>query len=264
MRTVENEVITSIKEPQEDAIQCKGADNPTIIKNCIIDFRNVPPKDQDELVSGVNGAVVYMENCILVGGKKALLCGNGDHEEEDRKHARWTINNCAILECARRTPEAQHGTLVEMTNCWVHEYGAYRDDRSFGAWAHTGGRIIAHNTLFTQSKGLFRLGLLETIKDIGYHIGQVWNDSKLMGILTTPKLLLPGRCRAFTADDGGIVIGDGIWKNHWWILTESSSYMSSKEALEVIVNMSNSTPDVRPYLGMSLLDYFLQEVGDDI
>ena len=62
-----------------DAITAYGPETTTLIEDCVIDFRGLSLDEQDEAISGVNGAKVIIRRCLIIGAKKALLAGNGDY-----------------------------------------------------------------------------------------------------------------------------------------------------------------------------------------
>lgn len=230
-----------IKEPDKqtkDGITIFGALHPNskapkaVIRNCIIDFRNVPEEEQDEAISGVCGAVVEVENTIIIGAKKAMLCGNGDYPNQDKELGRWNLFNVAFIDCGRRCPEAQDGVHVYMNQCLIENWGVTFDVRSFGAWAHRGATIEANKCVFIQKE---HPSIKNFLVDLGNHIGQAFNDrpSKLVDYIT------PGFLRAATASkDGNITLKecfansfflrlDGFRKNHQANLYEGFNVLKS-------------------------------------
>ena len=225
-----------------------------IVRNCILDLRSVPLAQQDEAISGVCGANVEMHHTLVIGAKKAMLCGNGDWPEQDRAHGEWLINGCVFINCGRRCPEAQDGVRVTMRNSWVHDWGYPPFSvRAFGAWARTGASIIAENCLFTQS-AFFRLPFKEFFDDVGGHFGEAWNDrpSKLR------DYLLPGLCRGLTAARGAHVEATSCYTNKRWIRLENSRSPIDRRAAGVLVGMfqQHLHPEYERVLGCSLDQLF--------
>lgn len=257
---VDSDVIKGPSFPCEDGITVNGPSKMTAIRS-VFDFRDTSKEIQDEVISGVKGAEVLLEGCVILGGIKALLCGNSDHPCTDFQSARWELNNCVIIGAGRRCPEAQDGTKVFMRNCWVHNWGRAFDIRSFGAWAHRGGVIIAEDCLFTQSGGIFSLGLITTIRDCLAHVGQVWKDYGPLSVLS-PRSWIPGICRGLTADTGGLVLASRYYKNHWWIRLENAEYpMDRKKVISIVSEIEKACPDMTEYLGMGISAYFEQELS---
>lgn len=254
---IEGEVRTGPAAPGRDGVTVNGADRGVVeIRNCIFDFRECPRAEQDEVVSGVNGAVVRMHGCVILGGVKAVLAGNGDHPGEDMDHARWDLDRCFIMGAGRRCPEAQDGATVVMRRCWIHDWGRMFDVRAFGAWAHRGGRIVAEDCLFTRSGGLLGLGLRNTLTDICGHVGQAVNDYGLRAALR-PGNWLPGACRGLTADTGGLVLATRCYRNRRWIRIENcDGWLDRAGALEIALDIEAACPDMRDMLGVGLAEMF--------
>lgn len=238
----------SIPVPKADGLTVHGIeDEAFLVEDHVFDFRNIPENVQDEVLSGVNAARVTMRRCIILGGIKAILAGNGDHPLEDYGQASWELEDCAILYSGRRCPEAQDGTRVTMRRCWVHGWGHSFDVRSFGAWAHRGGVILAEDCLFTQDS-FFACGLAESATDLANHIGQAVNQYKLPALLHW-RTWLPGACRGLTADTGGLVLGNRCWTNKWWVRLENAENMLDTPAAKAlagkILDELGKTPAVR-------------------
>lgn len=243
-----------------DGVTARGP-GMTIISDRIFDFRAVPATEQDEVISGVDGAVMRLERCLILGGIKALLCGNGDHPGMDVRCARWEIEDCAILGAGRRCPEAQDGAVVSLRRCWIHDWGQAFDVRAFAGWAHRGGTITAEQVLFTQSRGLLGLGLLHTLRDVFNHAGQSVNDYGPTALLR-PRSWMPGVMRGLTADTGGLVLAHDCWRNHRWIRVDNcNDWLDAEQALEIVqgldARMPLGTDDV--LCGWTLEHIFLSE-----
>lgn len=248
-RIIRGQVIRTAADVGNDAVTCFGPGE-TIIEDCVIDFRALSPDEQDEGISGVCGARVVLRRCLLLGCKKALLAGNGDHPEEDAAGAEWLIEDCVLLECGRRCPEAQDGTKVTMRRCWIHDWGNRFDERAFGAWARTGAYIYAEDCLFTQSGGRFSLGLWCTLKDVFSHVGQAVSMYGIGGIFRA-RSWLPGVCRGLTADEDGRVKAVRCYRNKSWIRIDGcESYIDEEQATLLIKRL----PPSRDHLGESLLE----------
>ncbi|WP_298032474.1 hypothetical protein [uncultured Desulfovibrio sp.] len=250
-------ICTGPASPGEDGLTVYGPGGAVEIVGRVFDFRGVPAADQDEVISGVDGSVVRLRGCVILGGIKAMLAGNGDHPVADAAGAHWELSDCAIIGSGRRCPEAQDGVTVTMRRCWVHDWGRAFDVRAFGAWAHRGGRIMAEDCLFTQSAGLLGLGLGNTLRDVANHIGQAVNDYGLSALLR-PRTYLPGVCRGLTADTGGLALATRCYRNRRWIRVEGcNDFASYGRALDMVVlHMEPACPDMREILGMSLSEYF--------
>lgn len=255
---IEGGVCTGPVAPHEDGVKVDGTgQGVTEIRRRIFDFRDYPRGDQDEVLSGVNGAVVRLYGCVILGGIKAILAGNGNHPGEDMARARWELDSCVIMGAGRRCPEAQDGATVTMRRCWIHDWGQAFDVRAFGAWAHRGGRVIAEDCLFTQSGGLLELGLRNTLADIGNHVGQAVNDHGLRAVLW-PSSWRPGVCRGLTADTGGLALSTRCYRNRPWIIVEGcNQWMSREQALDTVLHLEDVCPDVQDRLGgVSLAEMF--------
>ena len=209
VQVYENLIITAPwkTDPEEqDGITVYGPDHAkgrakrTIIRNCIIDFRNIPAKDQDEAISGVCGAKVTVEDTVIIGSIKAFLCGNGDYAEVDKEQGEWTLRNVVMLGCGRRCPEAQDGVKLTMTNCLIENWGEAFDVRAFGAWAHRGASIKAYECLFVQKHTLMPSVYL-FFKDLFNHIGEAWNDRPS----PLRDYLIPGTMRGAVQSTGGSI-----------------------------------------------------------
>lgn len=253
-------VFTAPLAAGDDAITAYGPGRVTVIQQCVFDFRTCPVDQQDEIIDGVRGAVVRLQGCVILGGIKAMLAGNGDNPGNDVRYANWELENCVIMGSGRRCPEAQDGTAVTMRRCWIHNWGRAFDVRAFGAWAHRGALITAEDCLFTQSS-FWGLGLRNTLADLGNHIGQAVNDDGLAALLR-PRTYLPGVCRGLTASTGGQTLATRCYRNKNWIrLDGCNAYIDREQARAVVATIANACPDTAPYLGRGLTGYFDEEIG---
>ncbi len=244
-------------KPGEDGLTVYGHNQPTVVSQRVFDFRGCRPADQDEVLSGVDGAEVHLSGVVILGGIKAILAGNGDHPGSDVHYARWLLEDCVIIGAGRRCPEAQDGTTVIMRRCWIHNWGRAFDVRAFGAWAHRGARIIAEDCLFTQSGGLFGLGLSNTVMDVANHIGQAVNDNGLAALLR-PRTYLPGVCRGLTADTGGLVLATRCYRNRPWIRIDGcNNYIDRAAARRIVERINAGMPcAAHEKLGQSVVELF--------
>lgn len=249
-------VYTGPQSPAGDGVTAYGPRHTTAISDCVFDFRDCPTDQQDEVISGVNGADVRLSGVVILGGIKAILAGNGDHPGNDVRAARWLLEDCVIIGAGRRCPEAQDGATVTMRRCWVHNWGQAFDVRAFGAWAHRGARIIAEDCLFTQSGGRLGIGLRNSLVDVSNHIGQAVNDNGLAALLR-PRTALPGPCRGLTADTGGLTLATRCYRNRPWIKIDGcNNYIDRAAAREIVAQIEAACPDMTPYLSQSLTGYF--------
>ena len=85
-----------------DGLTIYGPHQPTEIRQRVYDFRRCPKTDQDEVLSGVDGADVRLSGVAILGGIKAILAGNGDHPGNDVRYARWEMEDCIIIGAGRR------------------------------------------------------------------------------------------------------------------------------------------------------------------
>ena len=251
-------VCTGPVKPGDDGLTVYGSPRQaTEVSQRVYDFRGCPKTDQDEVLSGVDGADVRLSGVVILGGIKAILAGNGDHPGNDVRAARWLLEDCVIVGAGRRCPEAQDGATVTMRRCWVHDWGRTFDVRGFGAWAHRGARIIAEDCLFTQNE-LWPWGLdvLTGMTDLGNHIGQAVNDNGLAALLH-PRTYMPGPCRGLTADTGGLVLATRCYRNRRWIKIDGCNYyMDRTAARQIIAQIEATCPDMTPYLGQGLTGFF--------
>jgi len=254
---MENQYINSIPGKGEDAITLFGEIGKRfIIQDNIFDFRNVNKKDQDEIVSFVGGVDGIIRRCIFINGIKTLLLGNGDEEwdELDRMYGNWIMEDCIMLNCGRRNAEAQK-TKGKMKRCWIHNFGhkdAF-DVRTFSAWAHRGGELTLEDCVFTQDS-FFISGLLNTIIDIGNHIGNAINERDLR----LSNLLRPGVCRAVTASNGGkIKKAERCFTNKSWLYIENhKNPMEFYDARILIHDLVAKLPDIKSKLNIDLINIF--------
>lgn len=243
--------------PKEDGATARGPGRVTIISDRVFDFRDYPAAKQDEVISGVDGAIVRLQRCVILGGIKAVLAGNGDHPGNDMRFGHWEMEDCFIMGSGRRCPEVQDCVELTMRRCWIHNWGRAFDVRAFGGWAHRGGRIAAEHCLFTQSHlWPWELDVMTAITDMGNHIGQAVNDHGLVALLL-PRTYLPGPCRGLTADTGGLTLATRCYRNRRWIRIEGcSDYIDRPAARQIVAQIEAVCPDMTPYLGQRLTGFF--------
>lgn len=251
-------VCTGPIKPKDDGLTVYGSSQqPTEVRQRVYDFQRYPKADQDEVLSGVDGAVVRLSGVVILGGIKAVLAGNGDHPGNDVSYAQWLLEDCVIIGAGRRCPEAQDGATVTMRRCWIHDWGRTFDVRAFGGWAHRGARIIAEDCLFTQSHlWPWELDVMTAIKDVGNHIGQAVNDHGLSALLC-PRTYLPGVCRGLTADTGGLVLATRCYRNRRWIKIDGCNYYIDRAAArQIVAQIEAVCPDMTERLGQPLTGFF--------
>lgn len=206
------------------------------IRNCIIDLSGTSLDMMDEAVSFTWGSSGLVENCVIKGAGKLILCGSGDQDRRAlEEHKSVTFKNCILEDFSRRGPEVQCGMKVTLENCLIKNWGDPRRFlvRSFGAWAHDGGELIIRNCVFEQGGLLTR----NFLSDLVSHIGQAVNDSGIKSLLTW-EAWLPGRCRGATATAGGSITCENCYKNHWWVKVQNlKSKMSFDEAEDLKENL---------------------------
>ena len=251
-------VCTGPASPKDDGLTVYGSSRqPTEVRQRVFDFRGCRPADQDEVLSGVDGAEVYLSGVVILGGIKAILAGNGDHPGTDVHYARWLLEDCVIIGAGRRCPEAQDGTTVIMRRCWVHDFGQTFNVRAFGGWAHRGARIIAEDSLFTQGE-IWPWGydVFKAIRDVANHIGQAVNDRGLSAMLF-PRTYMPGPCRGLTADTGGLVLAPRWYRNRPWIKIDGcNNYIDRAAAREIVKQIEAICPDMTERLCLPLTGFF--------
>lgn len=260
MREISGLFCTGPASAGEDGITVFGEDGQLQIVNSVFDFRAVPAAEQDEVISMVAGASLRLKNCVILGGIKAILAGNGDHPCADWPVSRLDMENCVILGSGRRCPEAQDGTTIIMRKCWIHDWGKAFDVRAFGAWARRGGRIIAEDCLFTQPRSFLPLGWRTLVQDMVGHVGNAVNVAGVLALFSS-RTWLSGGCRGLTAETetGGFVLASRCYRNRRWIRIDNcSSFLPRSAAREIVVSLEKACPDVGGLTGSSLTEIFDQ------
>ena len=239
-----------------DGLRVWGGNGKVELHRCVFDFRNVPAEEQDEAVDCIKGAHVYFDGCVFIGCKKAVLCGNGDYPLEDHS-GQCTFSNCAFLGCGRRCPEVQDGVMAVMYKCWVHDWGVnHFDVRTFGARVSADATLYINDSLFTRSHGI---GFKNFWTDVANQIGECVNESGVLYALLHPwQALKPGSLRAVDIGRSGRT-RVAYWSN---VLGSRHEYIGDKpDVLGVIQSIREACPDMTPFLGMPMDEYFVREVG---
>ena len=202
-----------------------------LVEDCIIDLSAYPLGQMDEAVGITWGSSATFRRCIIRGAGKLVLCGAGDVEAVPKESGKTVrFEHCVLENFGRRAPEVQSGMRVVLQECLIRNWGLQErfDIRSFAAWAHHGGSILAVNCVFDQPR--FWCGLRIMVLDWLAHICQAWNDEGLRGLLR-PANWLPGVCRGLVATAGGQVRAEHCHSTRWWIRLENHhAPMSASQA----------------------------------
>ena len=203
------EYITAPTKPdgKHDAMGLKSDVHYTI-HDCIIDLSGCELATLDEALGITLGAHGHVENCVIRGAGKLVLCGCGDDPADNpdviREQGKCvTFKHCLFENFGRRGPEVQGGMMAVLSYCVVRNWGlpSRFDTRAFAAWAHKGGKIIAQHTVFAQEH---TPSLWCRIRDHIGHFGQAINDRGLAGMFHRDAWL-SGYRRALTAGPDGKV-----------------------------------------------------------
>lgn len=211
-----------------------------IVEDSIIDLSGWKLGEIDECVGVTWGCSATFCRCHIKGAGKLFLCGCGDSGKvaiESGK--RVELIDCILEDGGRRFPEVQDGMHVVMHGCLVKNWGAPDrfSVRSFGAWAHKGGKIDAYLCVFWQDS--FWRPLKQMWADLVDHIGQAFNDEDWRALLR-PSTYLPGVCRGLFATDGGEVYSWRCWKNRWWIMLpwrKTTAMMEKEDAMKMVAEL---------------------------
>lgn len=202
------------------------------IHNCTIDMTN--EDECDEACAVTYGSEAEFSYCHIRGAGKLILCGSGDAQAAEKEPSKTvTFNNCIFEDFGRRGPEVQCGMSVVMNDCLIRNWAdpKHYDKRSFGAWAHKGGKIEAIGCVFWQDTYRFKA------KDICHHVGQAIHEQGIKALFK-PSSYVSGCRRGLTATDGGEVRARGCFKNQSWIILENSDdEMSREEAIALISHL---------------------------
>lgn len=229
MNIIKDKLITQPEYPGGDGISlADGAEHH--VENCGVEAD--ASDNWDEAIGVTWGSSATVVGCFFTGARKLVLCGSGDPDKAAVEEGKTVVfEDCIFSHFGRRAPEVQAGMNVIMRRCVIMDWGG--EDvfsvRSFGAWAHSGGSIMAEDCIFIQPR--FWRGISVMLQDMVGHIGQAWNDRGIRGILDW-KSWVPGVCRGLTASDGGRVTAHRCYRNRWWIRVEGheGEWMRSSEA----------------------------------
>lgn len=192
------------------------------IRNCVIDLSKVSLNEMDEAIGITWGASATIENCVIRGAGKLILCGCGDEDKIPiEKDKSVVFKNCILENFSRRGPEVQNGMKVKMYRCLIQNWGDSDrfSVRSFAGWAHgEDSEIYAEDCLFKQ-KSFYHFYLFD---DLVAHIGQAVNDSGLIKGIFSKSAWQPGICKGLVSSCGGKVTANHCWKNKWWIDIENN------------------------------------------
>ena len=253
MVVIENQVFDKPTYENGDIIRCYGnqADK-FLIKNCVFNILSLPEDKQDEIISCINGADVHIENCIFLGGIKAVMAGNGEYPVADSVQGKLTMENCFIGWSGRRCPEVKHGIKATMRNCWIHDWGTYFDQRAFGAWACDGGIIAAEQCLFTRTPNA-TIEWYNRWKDRFNHVGFAINRRGI-GELFRPRNWRSGLYRGLTAWGNGVVYASKCYRNNNDIIIENcNEYLTRNQAAIIVEHLNNFCPNPQSYIDDTLL-----------
>ena len=237
-----------------DGMQIWGSQGEVMLKRCVFDFRQVPADAQDEAVDCIKGARVYFDGCVFLGCKKAVLCGNGDFPEEDKKGF-VHFEKCAFIRCGRRCPEAQDGVMAVMHNCWVHDWGVGSFDvRTFGARVSAGSILYVMDCLFSRAHGI---GFKNSVIDIANQIGEHVNAHGILHAMFHPwQAMKPGAMRAVDlGKDGKARVA------YWSNIRGVGRSGGTPDVLNTLMAIKEACPDITPFLGMPLDEFFVSENG---
>lgn len=239
-----------------DLVTCLGTETAKTwnYKNCVFDLRGTPLDQQDEMFSVVQGAHASLENCVFLGGKKAILCGSGDSGD-------WggslTMKNCVVIGCGRRMPEAQQGYTVTMNGCWLHNWGIEEtfDVRTFAVWVHDSATADVTGCVFTRNTGLGG----NSDKDIAEWIGWYTNEFGALQALGKERYGVSGSLRAIERIGGGSFTASNNYRNQSDFVAGGDTCwsMNAEGARAQIEVLNRVCPDMAPYLGKSLLQYWI-------
>lgn len=228
MPTIMNMRITSPEQISRDGLELADGQD-WLIKNCIIDLSACPLDEIDEAVAIVGGSSATFQNCVIKGAGKLFLCGSGDTDKAGVERGKVVrLHSCILEDFGRRGPEVQAGMQVFMRDCLIRNWcePSRFSVRSFGAWAHSGGKIWAKDCIFTQPSFWRGIGLF--LRDFAGHVGQAVNDSGLWALFS-PRTYLPGVCRGLTAGPGGHVEAEHCYAGRWWVRIENHSRPMCRE-----------------------------------
>ena len=228
-----------------DAFCCNSPGVTYIFRECLFDLSAWPLDKIDEAASIVQGANARYKRCVFRGAGKLVLLGTGDPEDRPMERKTWaTFRHCLFENFSRRGPEVQSSMYAGLHKCVIRNWGepSRFDTRSFGAWAHDGGRLVMQSCVFDQPR--FWRGWRQMLADMIASVGQAWNDECLRGLLR-PSTYLPGVCRAAFATAGGRVTVSNSRGLKWWIRFPSRwSRMPRNEAVALVAEIEKMAAEV--------------------
>lgn len=245
---IQNKLITKVEKESKDGI-CLNDGLQYIIKNCIIDLSKLNVNSIDEALGITKGSSGEVNNCIIRGAAKLVLCGCGDADKVHLETGKVvTFNNCILEDFGRRGPEVQDGMKIILNDCLIRNWGTVDrfDVRSFGAWAHHEGKIIANNCVFQQTKLKYTLSEFKYfILDKINHIGQAYNDEGLKGLFKR-KTWKSGLLWGLVATSNGYVEANNCWKSNNNILLENSkNELSDEEGMTLLIKLIKIRSEIK-------------------
>lgn len=224
--TIENKYIVRasynpVTKEFEDGVSLRDG-NHYIIRNCIIDLSGQHLNEMDEAIGITWGCSADIENCVIRGAGKLILCGCGDTDKIPIETGKIvTFKHCILEDFSRRGPEVQDGMVVKLEQCLIQNWG--NPDRfsvrSFASWAHGQNSFIYANSCIFKQDSFFKGNFF---KDFIGHFGQAINDSGILGLFYK-EAWQPGVCKGLVATDKGRVQAQNCYKNKWWISIENHS-----------------------------------------
>lgn len=181
----------------------------------------------DEALSFTRGSNGIVKNSIIRGTGKLCLIGSGDKKwREKEKNNIVIFDNCIFENFYRRGPEVQSGMKVHLNNCLIRNWGdpRFENVRSFGAWAHDGGQIIAINCIFLQD--FYK----SSTRSYLHHIGNAINEEGLKGLLRK-STWISGQLKALYATNNGYVEAINCYFSDGLYVENAKSRMSVKDAI---------------------------------
>lgn len=224
------------------------------VHDCIIDLSDCPLNAIDEAIGITCGAHGLIENCLIRGAGKLILCGCGDDPNEVPEAAREigkrvVIKNCVLEDFGRRGPEVQGGMEVVLSQCVIRNWGMSNrfTERAFGAWAHNGGSLIIQHCVFHNSHiwpGL-KLWLLDHIG----HFGQAWNERGFKAIFSRDAWLSGYRRAATKGPKGRIDCVQCYGTDKRLVIEGNIAPMSKGQAHKMMAQLDLMVGDLVKRLG---------------
>lgn len=229
---ISNRYINSITTPGDDGIGLYHEEY-CHVHDCIIDLSACALDTLDEALGITYGAHGLVENCVIRGAGKLVLCGCGDDEKVPVETGKGvTFKHCLFENFSRRGPEVQNGMVAVLSHCVVRNWGEPErfTQRAFGAWAHKGGRIIAQHSVFIND---VRPGFRYWFADHIGHLGQAINERGWKGLFTRDAWL-SGYKRALTAGPDGYVEARQCFADEGLVMDNAIGTMSDEHAMHLL------------------------------